>query len=224
MDALYGAREFGVMRAVSLPRPLCGVVLAGGRSSRMGQDKAQLIVQAKSGSLLEKTVRLLLECTDQVIISCRRLKETDEAARLAAAGLCRRIPDRLKDCGPLGGIHAVLHAVRAPVLVVSCDLPFMDAPTLFRLIRERHYRPAGTLLTAYEEMESGRLEVLTAIYEPESLPWLETALNRNMYRLAAALPRCLRHQVPYGREEACPFYNLNVPADLETARRLAERL
>lgn len=212
------------MRTASLSRPLFGVVLAGGRSSRMGQDKAQLVVHRKSGSLLEKTVRLLLQCTEQVIVSCQKLKETDEAARLASAGLCRRIPDKLRDRGPLGGIYTVLHTLRTPLLVVSCDLPFMDAPTLRWLIRSRQFRPAGTLLTAYQQAESKRIEVLTAIYEPEALPWLETALSRNIYRLAAALPSCLRHHILYKEEKARPFYNLNVPADLEVARRLAEKV
>ena len=110
---------------------MIGVVLAGGRSTRLGQDKVRLRLPGDGRDMLARTADLLAACTDGVVISCRAPDAGEET--LALPGI-RSIPDAKPGLGPLGGVWSALRELRQPILVLSCDLPFMDVPTLRRLI------------------------------------------------------------------------------------------
>ena len=104
---------------------MIGVVLAGGRSTRLGQDKVRLRLPGDGRDMLARTADLLAACTDGVVISCRAPDAGEET--LALPGI-RSIPDAEPGLGPLGGVWSALRELRQPILVLSCDLPFMDAP------------------------------------------------------------------------------------------------
>jgi molybdopterin-guanine dinucleotide biosynthesis protein A len=85
-----------------------------------------------------------------------------------------RIADVVPDIGPLGGIHAALHAhPEAAWLVLACDLPFLDAATLQQLIAGRQPQ---RLATAFRSTFDGKPEPLCAIWEPASLPAVDAWL------------------------------------------------
>ena len=117
---------------------MIGVVLAGGRSTRLGQDKVRLRLPGDGRDMLARTADLLATCTDGVVISCRAPDAGEET--LALPGI-RSIPDAKPGLGPLGGVWSALRELRQPILVLSCDLPFMDMPTLRRLIDARGAPP-----------------------------------------------------------------------------------
>lgn len=104
-----------------------GVVLAGGRSVRMGRDKALLVLDGSS--LLEWAVHVLEQTTGEVIVVGRgRPSGWDIPARF--------VPDDLPGAGPLGGLLTGLRVARRPfVAVVACDMPFLEAATLRALLR-----------------------------------------------------------------------------------------
>ncbi len=92
-----------------------GAVLAGGASRRMGADKARIVLAGRR--LGARAVEVLRAELDRVVVVSRR---PGDHADLGAP----EIADRLRDCGPLGGIHAALdHAGGDPVFVLACDLP-----------------------------------------------------------------------------------------------------
>ncbi len=190
---------------------LCGIVMAGGLSSRMGRDKLLLSVHDDGKDMLTRTFALLGKVTARVFVSCR----SSEGLAFPA------IPDDVERQGPLGGILTALRRLRTPLLVLSCDLPFMDLPTLHRLIAARKARCPGTILTAYREEHTGTLEPLVAIYEPECLPWFEEAQAKRLRKLGTVIPEHLRTEISYTLPTALPFFNINYPADFEAARRLA---
>ncbi len=183
---------------------MIGVVLAGGRSTRLGQDKVRLRLPGDGRDMLARTADLLAACTDGVVISCRAPDAGEET--LALPGI-RSIPDAKPGLGPLGGVWSALRELRQPILVLSCDLPFMDVPTLRRLIDARGARPP---------------EALVSIYEPACLPFFEEARARNLRQLNLVIPEKLQSRVVYTRAEALPFFNINFPGELEQARRMAE--
>ena len=97
-----------------------GVVLAGGRSSRMGRDKAGLVWQGRS--LLQHMGELLREAGAAKIVVSGDYPD--------AGG----IPDAERDLGPLGGIASVAAALAdGPLLIVPVDMPTITAPLLARL-------------------------------------------------------------------------------------------
>lgn len=134
---------------------MIGVVLAGGRSTRLGQDKVRLRLPGDGRDMLARTADLLAACTDGVVISCRAPDAGEET--LALPGI-RSIPDAEPGLGPLGGVWSALRELRQPILVLSCDLPFMDVPTLRRLIDARGARPPEALMTTFQQAETGFIE------------------------------------------------------------------
>lgn len=198
---------------------MIGVVLAGGRSTRLGQDKVRLRLPGDGRDMLARTADLLAACTDGVVISCRAPDAGEET--LALPGI-RSIPDAEPGLGPLGGVWSALRELRQPILVLSCDLPFMDVPTLRRLIDARGARPPEALMTTFQQAETGFIEALVAVYEPACLPWFDAAWKQGIRKFSVVIPEELRTHVPYSRSEALPFFNINYPADFEIARRLAE--
>lgn len=124
--------------------------------------------------------------------------------------------------GPLAGMYACLKVLRVPLLVLSCDLPFMTPEILRLLIAARkaaHEAGRDPLLTTFRQAETGFIEALVAIYEAESLPYFEQAICSGVRKLNMVVPPERREDVIYTQAEALPFFNVNYPADLELARR-----
>lgn len=198
---------------------IVGVVLAGGLSRRMGAHKPSLRLYGEERpDLLTRTVGLLRGVCGEVWVSCRKGQHIPG---------CRCIYDEEENLGPIGGILAVLGALppgRA-ALVLSCDLPFMDAPTLLRLLRARAANPdPRRLMTTFLQEETGYIEALVAVYEQGALPFFQQAAAAGTRQINLVLDPEQRRDVPYARNEALPFFNVNYPADLETARRLIAAL
>ena len=148
------------MDAPTVPSPsLYGLVLAGGRSSRMQRDKAALEYAGRSQ--LERAVDIITPLVGRVFVSVRPEQAADPLrARYA------QIVDSGEVAGPIAGIIAA--QARHPDvawLVLACDLPLLDRRTLEHLLRSR--RPARQA-TAYRSTRDGLPEPLCAIYEPSS--------------------------------------------------------
>ncbi len=192
---------------------MIGIVMAGGFSSRLGQDKTRLSVCGPgSPTLLEQTVALLGTCTKAVFVSCRAAQDVSPFSA---------IHDSLEGSGPAGGLLSVLQAVDEAILVLSCDLPFMQESLLRRLIAARSRRRPESVMTAFFHKESGKAEPLVAIYEQEARIWFEKAAAEGQHRLNRIIPEERRTLVPYTSAEAYAFLNLNTPDDLDRARLLA---
>lgn len=151
------------MPAADAP-PIYGLVLSGGRSSRMGRDKALLKYHGKSQ--IEWTAELARLVCERVYVSVRPDQVNDpERARLP------QIVDRVENKGPIAGILAAQAAAPDVAwLVLACDLPFIDDPTLRHLIASRD--PAR-VATAYRSTHDGLPEPLCAIFEPRSRALIE---------------------------------------------------
>lgn len=194
-----------------------GVVLAGGKSSRLGRDKAGLRFSGET--LLAVTAALLRRVTGEVLVIGRdpRPLGVDAPWRL----------DDLPGQGPAGGILTALRATGKPCLALSCDLPFMDEETLRGLLDARANMPGDALMTTYRQVETGFVESLTAIYEPEAAPVLAEALARGERKLTAIFPERVRRHLPYRTDDsvrARAFFNVNFPLDLVRAREMERTL
>ncbi|MCR5887431.1 NTP transferase domain-containing protein [Hymenobacter sp. J193] len=176
--------------------PLRGLVLAGGRSQRMGQDKGKLAYHGQEQRAY--AAELLAPFCQDVHVSCR----PDQVVELEYAGL-RPLPDTFADLGPLSGLlSAFRQDPNAAWLVVSCDLPLLSAATLKHLVRHRH---AGRLATAFRSPENEWPEPLITIWEPRSYTTLlrflslgyscprKTLINSDIELLPAPAPQELRN-------------------------------
>lgn len=142
-------------------RKLNALILAGGKSSRMGKDKGALEYHGKPQVQFLKEI--LAPFCDDVFVSCRN--DQIEKSHLSVENL---ITDRFLDMGPLGGISSALMANQnCGWLVVACDLPYLNKESIETLIQHRNpYK----LATTFMNYEVNRLEPLCSIYEPHIFP------------------------------------------------------
>ncbi len=135
--------------------PMYGLVLAGGESRRMGSDKALLLRDGQSQ--LAHMVALLDQVTDRAFVSTRR-DQQGESERSQFA----QIVDRYDDIGPIAGILSALEEhPKTDWLVVACDLPNIDEPTLRYLISNRSLQKP---FTAFRSSHDDLPEPLCSIY------------------------------------------------------------
>lgn len=197
-----------------------GVVLAGGLSTRLGQDKTRLHLHGEAApDMLARTAALLHSVTGEVWISCRGGRPCP-VATTGVDGPYYRLNDEVEGMGPFGGVITALRVAQGPVLVLSCDLPFMERAVLERLLARRAARRPGTVMTTFRQTETGFIESLVAVYEFEALPLFRQALEDGERKLSRVVPPDLREHIPYSVQDALPFFNINYPADLEMARRI----
>ena len=143
----------------SLARPVFGLVLAGGESRRMGQDKATL--RRAGQSQLAWVVQLLDELADRVFVSARADQQND-----AERSRFEQIVDRYEGLGPVAGILSAMDEYPdVDWLVLACDLPNIDAPTLTNLLEKR---APDKPFSAYKSNYDGLPEPLCAVYTAAS--------------------------------------------------------
>jgi molybdenum cofactor guanylyltransferase len=140
--------------------PVYGLVLAGGRSTRMGRDKATL-VYGDHRPQLERAMSLLTPQVVRAYVSVR----ADQAVEPVRARFAQ-ITDTHANIGPIAGLLAAqARHPDAAWLVLACDLPLLDEATLDHLLRARD---PTRIATAYRSSHDGLPEPLCAIYEPRS--------------------------------------------------------
>jgi len=179
-----------------------GLVLIGGRSMRMGRDKAMLRFGAKPQAMA--AYELLAQCCAKVFLSCRQGQTMD----------LPMIYDVVEDIGPMGGILSAFHAHPDKAwLVLACDLPFLTVPTLRHLIA---HRDPSQLATAYRSAHDGKPEPLCAIYEPAIAERLRAFVARGDHCPRKALTKLA---VPLlNLPEVRALDNVNHPHEFEEAR------
>ncbi|HXP47672.1 MAG TPA: molybdenum cofactor guanylyltransferase [Terriglobales bacterium] len=183
-------------------------VLAGGRSSRMGSDKAFL--QFEGRTLLARALDLLRSLTPEVRI-------VGPAAKFAPHG--QVIEDVYPGRGPLAGIHAALSASTAELnLILAVDLPFVSE-SLLRFIVEQA-RAADAVVTV--PRIAGGYQPLCAVYRCVFAPLAQAALEAGRNKIdalfAATTTRILEEpELSRFAFSAAMFDNLNTPEDLRRA-------
>lgn len=178
--------------------PRAGWVLVGGRSSRMGTDKA--LLDAGKGPLA-------LEIASQVAKSCAEVSLVGDPVRYSSLGL-HVVGDNFPGLGPLSGIEAALGATQAEWnLIVACDMPFLD-----RGIFELLFTEAAGFDCAVPQHPDGRLEPLCAVYHRRCHPAIVSALESGIRKVTDALQGLAVRYVLMASEAA--FANWNTPQDI----------
>ncbi|MGB3330334.1 MAG: molybdenum cofactor guanylyltransferase [Thermomicrobiales bacterium] len=183
----------------------------GGRSRRMGQNKALIRLTPDAPPLIETVIATVGAVADEVFLVGTAV---DDSAS-SFAGI-RIVPDLVAGAGALGGIHAALGAARHDhVMVVACDMPFLQVDLLrFMAEQPRGYDALMPLVV--------QLQPLHAIYARSALPLIEARLSAGDYRVTSWLGEGIVHSIP--PETVARFdpdlrscFNMNTPRDFEEA-------
>lgn len=184
-------------------------IMAGGRSRRMGRDKAWLDL-GDGRPIVQRVVDVLREVADEVIV----VANDPAYGRL---GL-RVVADRFPSGGALGGIATgVGAAAHHTVLVAACDMPFLSA-AVWRLLLDR-----AEGADAVVPRVGGEYETMHALYTKACLAPMERALAAGRMRVISFFGdvrlRDLNEDVLRGVDpELRSFTNLNTPEELAAAR------
>jgi molybdopterin-guanine dinucleotide biosynthesis protein A len=176
---------------------IAGFILAGGKSTRMGRDKA-LLPWGNSALIQHIAAKL-----NTVTASCTVIGEPE---RYADTGL-ECIPDIRPGYGPLAGIESALAAKRADLnLIVGCDMPDLQTDWLEALIKKAQHSPR---LAAVLRDGLGRLHPLCGIYKAAALDAVTAALDAGRLKLTHFVQDLPSDEV----QVTAAIRNLNTPAD-----------
>lgn len=190
--------------------PVNGLILNGGRSLRMGEDKGSIAYHGKSQRLY--LAEIMAPHCQQLYISC-----SDDSSRAERENITA-LADTFVNLGPYGGIlSAFRHQPASAWLVVACDLPYLSSSTLGYLLQ--HRRPSK-VATAFRDAEGRYPEPMVAVWEPRAyLVLLEflsqgyscprkVMINSDVQLLTAPDSLELKNvNHPKEREEAMRFFN-----------------
>ena len=192
---------------MTAPRlPVAGVMVAGGRASRMGgRDKAFAAVGGQP--IAVRTIRLFHQLFPHVLVA------TDRPERFRGLDV-ETVADQFPGCGPLAGIHAALLASRYPhVFVAACDMPGLDADVIRFLVAR--IGAADAVVPRWD----GDVEPLHAVYAAQCGPAIEACLRAGRHALRDFLAQA---RVDYVEEAelravggaARSLLNVNTPEEL----------
>lgn len=197
-------------------------ILAGGRSRRMGQDKALLELGGRP--LLEHVIERAQPVADEIMLIAT---DRPEYGRFNL----RVIPDRMPEVGSLGGIYtAVAEATHPFCLVLACDMPFVNTG-LLRYMAElpRTYDVLVPATSAARSDQGGpeTLETLHAIYAKRTVPAIERQLREGIFKIIGFFSEVHVQKIPEATirqfdPQLLSFFNANTPEEFDWALRRLE--
>jgi molybdopterin-guanine dinucleotide biosynthesis protein A len=193
------------------------IILAGGKSTRLGRDKASEVLTGKT--LLQRAVDATAELAGTFVLVTARGQSLPE---VVAEAPLSTVVDAYPETGPLGGIVTGLLAVGdspQPALVVACDMPLLRPALLRELLR------LASGHDAVVPMVNGLPEPLCAVYAHSCINPARRLLDRGDYKVAGLLDDVDALLVPEEEwrrfdNEGLSFLNVNREDDLDRARRL----
>jgi molybdenum cofactor guanylyltransferase len=181
-----------------------GIVLAGGRSSRFGQDKGLFPFRGKP--MVLHAIDILQPCCGEIIISTNRPDD------YRFTGL-QTIFDIHPGCGPIGGMHSGLwHASFSKVLFLGCDMPLVPAALMVHLLQQLNG------CQAVVPSHNGFRETLCMAMLKEAHPITSKAIEEKQFRILDVLDMmetCYTEvsREPFFREDT--FFNINYRRDID---------
>jgi molybdenum cofactor guanylyltransferase len=183
-------------------------ILAGGKSTRMGTDKAFITLDGRT--LLARALEVARSVTADVRV-------VGDAAKYAA--FAPVVEDVFHDCGPLGGIHAALRASQAELnLILAVDVPFASRTFLQYLITRARSAPSAMVTVA---RTSEGWQPLCAVYRREFADVAENALRAGRYKIDALFDGADTQVISEDELESAGF-SLRIFRNLNTPEELAE--
>ena len=194
---------------------MTSIILAGGKSSRLGRSKALQAIQGKS--LIQRVVDRVAILSTEIIIATAR----GEAIPCSSAVSMKTVADICPGKGPLAGIYSGLRASTSPrAIVVGCDMPFLSVSLLDYM--SRISVASDVVVPRIED----KVEPLCAVYSRSCLAPIRGLLGQNELRInelfAMVRVRYIgEDEINRFDPEHLSFFNVNGKADLDRARSLA---
>jgi molybdenum cofactor guanylyltransferase len=197
-----------------MPNETAAIVLAGGRSTRLGRDKASEPLLGVP--MLQRVIDRLAGLTDEIVVVGRR----DQDLSWARGEHLRIVEDLYPDAGPLGGIYTGLTAIEEPLAIaVACDMPLLQPALLAALIRLGHKHELVV------PVNDGLPQPLCAVYRKACAGPIQTQISKGNLKLTGVVESLGAHYVEPEEwrifdPDGLSFQNLNSEAGLRGAEVL----
>lgn len=189
--------------------PITVAILAGGRSARMGADKAALDWDGET--LLARAARAAGEAGLPALVAGRARPDGWPLPDVAF------VPDRAPGRGPLGGLEAALRHAQGPVLALACDLPLLR-PADLRWLADRFASRPLPAPDGLAVRRAGRWEPLFSVYALACLPRIESRLQAERLSLHGLIEAGDFDAAAAPDGVAARLVNVNTPDDLARLR------
>jgi len=178
--------------------PISGIIIAGGKSSRMGFEKAEIVYRKQT--FLTGAIALLENFTTDIIISGHHKIDVNYPV----------IEDEIKNCGPIGGLWSCMqHIKHQKTLIIPIDMPLLNFEVIDYLLKNADANQNINVL------KSGpHLHMLTGLYDLNILPLLENQISLKNYKLRDLL-KLTPSKVIDCKQFASNLININRPEDLK---------
>lgn len=189
-----------------------GLILAGGRSTRMG-GKHKGDLRYEDQTFLERIIGEFASCAERIWISYGTEMRRDYPG-------CVSICDEYPGCGPMGGIHAGLKRCRSDyMMVAACDMPFVKME-LYHLLEnelEKAQQESEAVYAGAVPVADGRVHPLAAVYKKELAGCLKEQIERKEYRIRSIFDRqnILYVDVSHRADIKRMLSNVNTAAEYE---------
>ena len=199
---------------------ITGAILAGGKSRRMGKNKAFL--RLGDYTLIEHVIHRIQPISDELLI----ITNTPDAYIHLGIEIKG---DIIPNTGTLGGIYSALtYATNDAVICIGCDNPFLNTNLLLYLFSVLGKHDAVIPYTC-SDIGQMTLQTLCAVYSKRCLPIIKKMLNAAEFRVHALKRHANTHLIPpeVWKEistDGYSFLNINTPIDFEIAQILYDRL
>lgn len=190
---------------INIQKPT-GIILSGGKNSRMGREKA--LLKLNDRSLFEIALSILSPICSEIIISTNKNIQSDKNFRI--------VPDEISNIGPMGGIYSCLkHSSAQKNYVISIDSPFINSSLLKYLFDQ-----SGEHIVTIPEY-NGKKHPLIGVYEKGFINILENEIASKYYKMLLAINKT-SHKIVEITENLSffnknLFTNINTPQDYKNA-------
>ena len=180
------------------------IILAGGKSSRMGEDKA--LLEYKGKLFIEKIAEELSFFEEKIIA-----RGNNSALTGITDASWKIIPDVYSEHGPMGGLHAALKDCESEAMfVVTCDMPMITKQLAKDICKEMTEYDAVIAVT-----EDGKIHPLCGIYKKELYKSMEEHLQMDHNRVMEVLKKCRLKYFHLDEEDSKQLINVNTKEDYE---------
>ncbi|REJ09671.1 molybdenum cofactor guanylyltransferase [Halobacillus trueperi] len=193
-------------------KDLCGVILNGGGSTRMGTAKSSLTFDSITS--LELIASTLSKVTDTIIVNQNARKNVPFPV----------VEDIYEDAGPLAGLHAVMKEKPATwFILAACDTPFVSEEVYRHLIQE-----AGETVDAVIPVYDGRFQPISGVYHIRILDKLESYLSQGGRKVRGLFDDIKTKELSTypgidHEKLSMHFFNMNTPGEYALARDLFKK-
>lgn len=180
-------------------KDITGIILTGGKSSRMGKDKALLPIE--NTTFVSKIIHTIRPFTNQIfVVSNHQIHDQFNV---------ERIEDCIADFGPVAAIYSGLKASKTQYnLIISCDSPLIDANVIDLLIQD----PKSDLVMFQVQ---NRLNPINALYHQNCLPYFENAISKQQAKLMTVIEQINHTIIDAPVTIHQQLSNFNCPDDLK---------